>query len=814
MARTGLARITVAFTVTLAIALSQRVAVHGQRGDEKQRFIVNCPGACLAVAASVRDLGGDVTQTYENIEAIAVEVPAARFADVPTIPGAQAVWKDTFVRTPVPVPTAVADLLASDAQVIGENDLAQFIGSQPADYNFNNSLINAAATQAGGNTGQNIIVAVVDTGTANAPVIPSLTGTVIGGENFVTTDPVQSATSRRNDSHGTWVGTVIAGHASFLFANTSALVRSLRIHAPDSVIACTPALGCPATASIIPMIGVAPASKIYALKVFPSTGGGAPSSRVIAAMDRAITLRRNFNHGMPSAAVSGDGSEDNPFVFNSLKIDVVNMSLGGATLFAGRELDELLTLKMLEVGIAPAISAGNEGFGAMTAAGPGDGIGALGVAAANEAAHERVLRDVQSGVGIGVLYRPTTHTQTAFFSSRGPTADGRFKPDIIANGFATFAQGTCVVAPAAPSAACLAGTGLGGISLVSGTSFSGPTAAGALALLRNAVSSASAVNLRNALIDSANPSILGDKSARIDQGQGFLDVGAAIARLQSGHRSWRLDFSDPDDKVRDNIRELGFRTVPFNNGQFSAHLSNLVPGQLSQFFVQTDIDDRVTVTLTHITPENSPAMQNQLFGDDLFVDVLDATTSTNSLLFEDFVNADEIISATVSPGLVRVAILGDWTNAGRISVDLAITREHVDRGKKTAEGKIAQGETVTIPFAVPPSAGQLDVELSWKGDWSRYPTNDLDLVLQNPAGTVNLAGATVNSPERVSIQKPAAGNWNAIVQAFTVNAELDDDHDHDSGHRGPRDEFELRVTIDGVRLVPPKKDNKDTSHDR
>jgi hypothetical protein len=278
-----------------------------------------------------------------------------------------------------------------------------------------------------------------------------LTGTVIGGENFVTTDPVQSATSRRNDSHGTWVGTVIAGHASFLFANTSALVRSLRIHAPDSVIACTPALGCPLTASIIPMIGVAPASKIYALKVFPSTGGGAPSSRVVAAMDRAITLRRNFNNGMPSVAVSGDGSENNPFVFNSLKIYVVNMSLGGATFFAGRELDELLTIKMLEVGIAPAISAGNDGFGAMTAAGPGDGVGALGVAAANEVAHERVLRDVQSGVGTGVLYRPTTHTQTAFFSSRGPTADGRFKPDIIANGFATFAQGTCVDAPAPPT---------------------------------------------------------------------------------------------------------------------------------------------------------------------------------------------------------------------------------------------------------------------------------------------------------------------------------------------------------------------------
>jgi subtilisin family serine protease len=259
-------------------------------------------------------------------------------------------------------------------------------------------------------------------------------------------------------------------------------------------------------------------------------------------MDRAITLRRNFNSGMPSVAVSGNGTENNPFVFNSLKIDVVNMSLGGPTLFAGRELDEQLTLKMLEVGIAPAISAGNEGFGAMTAAGPGDGMGALDMAASNDVAHERVLRDVQFGIGIGVLYRPTTHTQTAYFSSRGPTADGRFKPDVIANGFATFAQGTCQGV-----ASCIAGATLAPISFVSGTSFSAPTAAGALALLRKGAPSASAAQLRNAIIETANPLVLGDGSGLIDQGRGFLDVGAAIARLRAVVKS-KVAGSDPGQK--------------------------------------------------------------------------------------------------------------------------------------------------------------------------------------------------------------------------------------------------------------------------
>ena len=802
-----LARVVLVVAVALIVGFSDRAVLHGQRGTARQRFIVNCPGACAAVAASVRDMGGDVTRQFENVEAIAVEVPSARGSDMTTLPGVAEVWKDVPVRAPAPVAASSVTLETGDAQAIGETDLAGFIGARPADYNFNNSQINAAGVLAGGNLGAGVIVAVIDSGTANAPVVPALAGTVVGGETFVVGDPVASATSRRNGPHGTWVGTVIAAHANFLFANTSALVRSLRLHAPASVIACTPALGCPATASIVPMIGVAPAAKIYALKVVRSDADATSSSTIIAAIDRAITLRRNFNRGMPSVPVSGDGSEDHPFVFDSLKIDVVNISLGGITLFAGRELDELLTMKMLAAGIVPTISAGNEGFGAMTAGGPGDGIGALGMAAANEAAHERVLRDIQFGVGIGVLYRPTTPTQTADFSSRGPTADGRFKPDATANGFATFAQGTCQ-----GSLTCLAGTGIAPLSLVSGTSFSAPTAAGAAALVRAAAPPAFAINVRNALIESANPAILGDASGRIDQGRGFLDVAAAIARLNSGDRSFALDFSNPEDTVRDNVKEIGFRTVPFVDGAVSTRVSNLVPGQVAQFFVRTEIDDRLTVAFRNVTPENAPADQNRLFGDDLQVTILDAITSTAApLLPPVFIAGDGSITVTASPGLVRVAVQGDWTNVGRISVDVAITRVHVDRGKKTAEGSVAEGQTVTVPFTVPAGAKQLDVELSWNGDWSRYPTNDIDLALRDPAGKENLDGSTVSCPERVSILNPAAGKWNALITGFTVNGDSDDGHDSGDSRRLRHDDFELRVTVDGVRLVPPKANEKGTS---
>ena len=60
-----------------------------------------------------------------------------------------------------------------------------------------------------------MVVAVIDHGVANnGEVVPTLDGSVIGGESFVPkdVDPVTSPTSTKNDDvHGTMVSTMIAG---------------------------------------------------------------------------------------------------------------------------------------------------------------------------------------------------------------------------------------------------------------------------------------------------------------------------------------------------------------------------------------------------------------------------------------------------------------------------------------------------------------------------------------------------------------------------------------------------------------------------
>src|SRR5207237_2636685 len=126
--------------------------------------------------------------------------------------------------------------------------------------------------------------------------------------------------------------------------------------------------------------------------------------------------------GQPSVPVSGSGTEDDPFVFDSLDIKVLNMSLGGFTLFAGRDTSDLLTRQMLSVGIMLAVSVGNAGPSGLTTSSPSTGLGSLATAAASTPIHERIFRDLPATgttacrLGRGLLSRPSDSIQTASFS--------------------------------------------------------------------------------------------------------------------------------------------------------------------------------------------------------------------------------------------------------------------------------------------------------------------------------------------------------------------------------------------------------------
>ena len=735
----------------------------------KENVIIQCTSDCDSVSRKINEMGGTVYKTYNNVAAIAATVPTNLLRQLDTTSDIKAINKDLLIAAPRPrhainLNNITGNLPLSDIN-LNTSVIGNYLSALPKNYNFNNSLTGATALHSQDITGRGVIVAIIDTGTANnAELVPALEGSVIGGENFIPFPEEPSATSTLNDSHGTWVGSMIAAHLGIVMPNDTAVVETLLTHAPDSVLPYSD------TESLIPMLGSAPEANLYAMKVFAADGEGTPASVVIAALDRALTLKRNYNDGIPSTPISGDGSEDNPYVYDSLNIQVVNLSLGGPTMFPGYELDDLLVLAMLEEGITVVSAIGNEGFAAITGGSPGTSVASLTVGAVNTPQHERILRDLQFGPGTGIAFRPNSEIQVAPFSSRGPTADGRIGLQVMANGFASFVQGAD-----------------GEFALISGTSFAAPTTAGAAALLWQANSDADANQIRAALMSTGDLNVFGNyQSSPIDRGNGLVNLPAALAML--GQQDFEAEqpqlpvLDDEPSRVERNIRPLDLNIIELEEGNNFTTSVNLNPGEVAHFFLESDLKtDQVTIKISNYQSSLPVDQQNQIFGDAFFLTLIDAPTSISDLLIDERVEGDiEFTITKPQSGLLRLALMGDWTNAGGVSATVQVITQERDLGSEFAEGKLVDEESDIFEVRVRDNVKTLNFELTWEADWGQYPPHDIDLILFDPKGEPYFDGATLDIPERVSIENPKRGTWTIVVTGFMLH--------------GFRDEYKLYVT--------------------
>src|SRR5204863_3380147 len=104
---------------------------------------------------------------------------------------------------------------------------------------------------------------------------------------------------------------LISGNALINIHSTT-LETSVQQHFPGALIG-----------SDLPLVGTAPLSSIYAVRVFGTNAlVGSPESRIIAAIDYIIDLRQKYLHGDKSG----------------VNIQVCDLSLGNTTLYAGRDL--------------------------------------------------------------------------------------------------------------------------------------------------------------------------------------------------------------------------------------------------------------------------------------------------------------------------------------------------------------------------------------------------------------------------------------------------------------------------------------------
>lgn len=227
----------------------------------------------------------------------------------------------------------------------------------------------------------------------------------------------------------------------------------------------------------------APGAKIVSVKL-SGANGAVDVTQVLAALQWVAWNRERFS------------------------IDVVNLSFGSDSRQSWRTSPLNYGVERLwDQGVVVVASAGNLGGEPGTVTKPADDPVIISVGASDEA---------------GTGHRLSDDTIPTFVS-RGPTADGLAKPDLVAPGshiVSLRAPGSTI--DTAHPEARVGEDGFRG----SGTSFAAPIAAGVVAQILSANPALTPDQVKFALFDTAHP-ITGDPAA---QGHGSLDAAAASLR--------------------------------------------------------------------------------------------------------------------------------------------------------------------------------------------------------------------------------------------------------------------------------------------
>lgn len=717
--------------------------VLAQSSKDIESVLIETAKPYTNVVADIQAIGGTVKNQYKYVDAIAVDIPSDKMEALRTIVRSSPIVKDQIVPAPASVAnhrTATANISSvRTSSASGISNLANVASGSAAAYSINNLGLNLRDLHIQGYSGAGVIVAVIDSGVRpKYPLIDS-DNSVIGGIDFV--GDGLGFSSSKNEPHGTFVAGLISGNATFNLGN-STLAASVRQNFPGAL-----------SGSDLPLIGSAPSSSIYAVRVFGTNPlVGARESRIIAAIDHVIDVRQKWNRGEAGG----------------LKIQVCNLSLGNNTLQAGRDLFDRTVDALLANDIVPVVAAANAGPSSITISSPATSYSAIAVGAASPAANERVQQDVDNFVGFGLKFRPSSATQVAWFSSRGPHADGRSSPSVIANGVGNFSQGY--------------GT-TNEISIASGTSFSAPLIAGEAAVLRQAFPSANAAQIRNAITAAGVP--LAGPFTSLDQGAGFPDAVQALSLVRGGVSGALPAAVTPQQSVATNLKQAGLTVA---NGSIVSATGNLAPAQRSEILYNISPNtSRVVISISNFQKTFTGA--GNVFGEELFFEVHSAKTSQAGPfgdyfdLGSAFVTGGTFSVNNPETGIMRITASGSWTNAGNVSATISVASLTDPLPIFTTQGQILNHQRLVFPVTIPPGTATANFRLWFANDWGTYPTTDLDMILFDPNFVPNTQGAHINDPEDVTVLNPAAGSWLVLVDGFAVPA--------------GSDKFELRVTLDG-----------------
>jgi len=695
---------------------------------------------------TINALNGVVKFQYENVTAIAASIPADALGVVARFAGVTSVQKDSIVNLPEgdgndvhPMSYVVEDMQGIELKAVDPAVIAS--GALPDGYaNF----VYTGANQVWDTTlGEGTIVAVVDTGTA--PNV-CLKDAVIGAPGFpdgynATGDGVP-ANSTTNYYHGTHVGGVIASACTLNINPASALGLAISTYLPWDL-------------TEVPVLGQAPLAQLYPVKVFPEDGSGVPTSVILDGLDHVLTLKKE----------------------GLLDIDIVNMSLGGGTLWDGRDAYDRFIEELVDAHILVVTSASNDGPTPNSVGSPATSFGAVSVGALDYALSSRVFYEYL-GLGYmgvfnqGMVMRPTGETRVVNFSSRGPLSDGRFGPEISALGHWTFFAGP-----------------VNELRWAGGTSFSSPTVAGGAALL-NAWWEAQGYEtdptlLEEVLFLGADPDVVGEPWQGInDQGYGALDIPASLEFLMSGN----VKFKPAKDPGVLTANVLG-KPVPGKVEAWESEIVELVPSET--FDAVFEISEATSTVFIEIFDIVAPDNASYAYWSNALEVHLQSAKRTSfshplayylsggtfQILVEDgqwYSSAGLEVYQPMEPGLMKLSLVGDYSNESPVSFKVRIVRENLrealDIKNRVASGVIKMADYYVFPVDIPEGTAKATFDLVWNRDWASFPTSDIDMIIYDPTFVLaSVDGATANAPERAIIEAPMTGTWYVLIDGYEVN---------------------------------------------
>ena len=268
--------------------------------------------------------------------------------------------------------------------------------------------------------GDGIVWAVIDSGidknhphfqgehTLDDPSVADLHRDFVSGSD----DPAQALID--DDGHGTHVAGIIAGglqHWNLKDENRHALAVAKRKN--NGALGSNDPILVPRQVDIELLNGVAPLTKLVSLKVLSEFGDlTARTARVMAAL---AYVRQTNADGGKIARIHG-----------------VNLSLGYGFLAdwfgCGQSPLCLEVNRLVLSGVVVVVAAGNSGYVTLNES-------QSDVTQFSAAITINDPGNAEKAITVGSTHRDSPHTNgISFFSSRGPTGDGRSKPDLVAPG--------------------------------------------------------------------------------------------------------------------------------------------------------------------------------------------------------------------------------------------------------------------------------------------------------------------------------------------------------------------------------------------